>query len=268
MPKLGHHSEKRRHLNTYKEDFRKAQFFFCTGMDDPWLKELLLRSLIVRHASWVTLCAAEKFLMPIARYTLDDGFDESKIRVLNPSTLSVDPPHSDAQRSKDHRQNQHRNPCLSRKRPKKRARIDEQRSRENVEAFKGRKTSATCDRPATLRAQNVEDLGCAPRRISFTGRKSIPSGKVSRTAKAFESRIKLSNTTPPMPSKEPTETMQSPLNPHTLFWNDLLAKSYAKEAKTLTFSVNDLLLTPETNAVIFDVNKTYLGRNFINMEYA
>jgi len=30
------------------DDFRRANYFFCDGMDDPWLNELLSRHLIVR----------------------------------------------------------------------------------------------------------------------------------------------------------------------------------------------------------------------------
>ncbi|KAF9485575.1 hypothetical protein BDN70DRAFT_592706 [Pholiota conissans] len=60
-------------------DFHQAQYFFCNNVKDPWLNVLLSRSLIVRHASWVTVCIAEGFRMPIAPYTLD-GMPSTKQR--------------------------------------------------------------------------------------------------------------------------------------------------------------------------------------------
>ncbi|KAF8997846.1 hypothetical protein BDQ17DRAFT_835106 [Cyathus striatus] len=64
------------------EDFRKADYFFCNGMDDPWLPKLRRYLLIVRHASWVMKSVSENFLMPIASFTLDANFDPSKVEPL------------------------------------------------------------------------------------------------------------------------------------------------------------------------------------------
>ena len=60
----------------------------------------------------------------------------------------------------------------------------------------------------------------------------------------------------------------SPLNPHTLFWNDLFAKSFPKdESKVLELSVDDLVQAPRTKGTLFKVNKSYHGKKFINLDY-
>ncbi|GLB41554.1 hypothetical protein LshimejAT787_1001540 [Lyophyllum shimeji] len=66
-------------------DFYQADFFFCSGLDDPWLSQLLSRSFVVRHAKWISTCIAEQFLMPVAPYTLDHRFDPSAIDLPVPT---------------------------------------------------------------------------------------------------------------------------------------------------------------------------------------
>ncbi|KAJ7282048.1 hypothetical protein C8J57DRAFT_1219799 [Mycena rebaudengoi] len=58
-------------LTHTKTDFLRANFFFCAGPDDPWLKELLSLSLVVRHAQWIAKSVAERFLVPVSKYLLD-----------------------------------------------------------------------------------------------------------------------------------------------------------------------------------------------------
>ncbi|KAJ7611646.1 hypothetical protein FB45DRAFT_1065689 [Roridomyces roridus] len=58
----------------------QARFFFCAGPQDPWLKELLSRSLIVRHALWIANSISANIQIPVANYTLDDRFDPSRIQ--------------------------------------------------------------------------------------------------------------------------------------------------------------------------------------------
>jgi hypothetical protein len=64
----------------------------------------------------------------------------------------------------------------------------------------------------------------------------------------------------------------SPLNHYTLFWSDLLVKSFARDRnvnnKKLTLEVDDLLDAPRVKAGIFTVNQTFLGKRFINKDLA
>ncbi|KAJ7089786.1 hypothetical protein B0H15DRAFT_800452 [Mycena belliarum] len=54
-------------LTHSKEDFLRANFFFCNGPQDPWLNE----SLVVLHAGWVSKSVFEQFALPVSRYILD-----------------------------------------------------------------------------------------------------------------------------------------------------------------------------------------------------
>ncbi|ESK90114.1 hypothetical protein Moror_7809 [Moniliophthora roreri MCA 2997] len=62
------------------QDFKEAEYFFCVGMQDEWLKPLRDRDLTVRHPNWITYCIKEDFLMPCANYILDEYFEESEDR--------------------------------------------------------------------------------------------------------------------------------------------------------------------------------------------
>ncbi|KAJ7281469.1 hypothetical protein C8J57DRAFT_1500169 [Mycena rebaudengoi] len=87
-------------LTHTKTDFLRANFFFCAGPDDPWLKEcvqpnLQIQSLAwfnylhrwlgcspclsVRHAQWIAKSVAERFLVPVSKYLLGDLFDPRKL---------------------------------------------------------------------------------------------------------------------------------------------------------------------------------------------
>ncbi|KAG5732882.1 hypothetical protein E4T56_gene1819 [Termitomyces sp. T112] len=68
-------------LTHCKKDFYEAQYFFCNGLDDPWLHELSYRCLVVRHASWIAKCISEQFIMPVGAYILDDDFDPVQIEI-------------------------------------------------------------------------------------------------------------------------------------------------------------------------------------------
>ncbi|KAJ7611618.1 hypothetical protein FB45DRAFT_1065666 [Roridomyces roridus] len=67
-------------LTHSKQDFARARFFFCAGPQDPWLKELLSRSLIVRHALWISNSISANMQIPVANYILDDRFDPRRIQ--------------------------------------------------------------------------------------------------------------------------------------------------------------------------------------------
>ncbi|KAL0570654.1 hypothetical protein V5O48_011302 [Marasmius crinis-equi] len=68
-------------LTHSKQDFFDADYFFCAGMEDAWLKTLHSRNLIVRHAGWIAECVEENFLMPCSKYILDERFDARGIEL-------------------------------------------------------------------------------------------------------------------------------------------------------------------------------------------
>ncbi|KAF7370957.1 BRCT domain-containing protein [Mycena sanguinolenta] len=76
-------------VTSSKQEFYQTNFFFCNGTQDPWLQELLSRSLIVRDARWISKSVSERFAVPVSKYLLDDQFDLTKIEpaVQTPSNL-------------------------------------------------------------------------------------------------------------------------------------------------------------------------------------
>ncbi|KAK7031490.1 hypothetical protein R3P38DRAFT_2923944 [Favolaschia claudopus] len=87
-------------LTVSKQEFYQANVFFCDGLNDPWLKELLSRSLIVRHAKWISKSVSEQFAVPVSKFLLDDQFDPAKLEVepnllirtpLAPSSKPIEP---------------------------------------------------------------------------------------------------------------------------------------------------------------------------------
>ncbi|KAJ6485771.1 hypothetical protein C8R45DRAFT_281725 [Mycena sanguinolenta] len=66
-------------VTTSKQEFYQTNLFFCNGTQDPWLQELLSRSLIVRDARWISKSVSERFAVPVSKYLLDDQFDLAKI---------------------------------------------------------------------------------------------------------------------------------------------------------------------------------------------
>ncbi|KAJ7746785.1 hypothetical protein DFH07DRAFT_589022 [Mycena maculata] len=78
-------------LTHSKEDFYRASVFFCEGPHDPWLKELLSRSLIVRHARWISKSVSEEFAVPVSKYLLDDQFDPTKIEPVHAPRMPLGP---------------------------------------------------------------------------------------------------------------------------------------------------------------------------------
>ncbi|KAJ6469747.1 hypothetical protein C8R47DRAFT_1149844 [Mycena vitilis] len=78
-------------LTHSKQDFYQAKAFFCDGPDDPWVKELLSRSLIVRHACWISKSVSEQFAVPVSKYVIDDQFDPSKIAPAAPLPQGIKP---------------------------------------------------------------------------------------------------------------------------------------------------------------------------------
>ncbi|CAA7265230.1 unnamed protein product [Cyclocybe aegerita] len=268
-------------LTHTETDFRQAQFFFCNGMNDPWLSELLSRSLIVRHAAWVTVCVVEDFRIPIGPYTLDDVFDESGFQILDPDTVLQ--ARTDGVSLKKTTLPQKRSfvedeelDSGTLERPRKKARMETTGSPAEQElapepkklSLKGNITPSRISLPMTI------SVGNPGRRISIFPRPSFRA-RISRAAKLFESRIiqfrpcqqSVSTSLIP-PSGVTCKRIAPPLNKHTLFWNDLLAKNQSDSVATLTLSVDDLLRAPGTRAAIFTVNETYLGRTFVNEDYA
>ncbi|KAH8989468.1 hypothetical protein EDB92DRAFT_1868446 [Lactarius akahatsu] len=56
---------------TYQER-RTAQYYFCSGADDPWVARISVQGLIVFDAAWIARCVREQFRVAIAPYVLDD----------------------------------------------------------------------------------------------------------------------------------------------------------------------------------------------------
>ncbi|KAF8643028.1 hypothetical protein AX16_009272 [Volvariella volvacea WC 439] len=69
-----------------EEDFHRANFFFCDGPSDPWLNPLLAKSLVVRHAAWISKCVHEQFFVPVGAYILDDAFEIERILPIEHET--------------------------------------------------------------------------------------------------------------------------------------------------------------------------------------
>ncbi|KAH8995108.1 hypothetical protein EDB86DRAFT_3102824 [Lactarius hatsudake] len=62
---------------TYQER-RTAQYYFCSGADDPWVARISVQELIVFDAAWIARCVREQFRVAIAPYVLDDGAEEEE----------------------------------------------------------------------------------------------------------------------------------------------------------------------------------------------
>ncbi|KAH9044003.1 hypothetical protein EDB84DRAFT_1471314 [Lactarius hengduanensis] len=62
---------------TYQER-RTAQYYFCSGADDPWVARISVQGLIVFDAAWIARCVREQFRVAIAPYVLDDGAEQQQ----------------------------------------------------------------------------------------------------------------------------------------------------------------------------------------------
>ncbi|KAJ3492292.1 hypothetical protein NLJ89_g11256 [Agrocybe chaxingu] len=244
-------------------------------MSEQPTSRLLSRSLIVRHAAWVTVCVVEDFRMPIAPYTLDDAFDESVVHILDPDAVlqartggvNLKPTTLPQKRSfvEDELFD-----SATVERPRKKARFDhtgppatqqDHPPEPNKLSLKENVAARRISSPMTI------SVGNPGRRMSIFPRPSFRA-QISRAAKLFESHI-IQFSKPSIPPNDATcKPAAPPLNKHTLFWNDLLKKNHSDSVATLTLSVDDLLRAPGTRAAIFTVNETYLGRTFINKDYA
>jgi len=241
------------------DDFKRANYFFCDGMDDPWLNELLSRHLIVRHASWVTLCVAEDFCMPIAAYTLDDGFDVTKIRILEPRkvalTNSMQVPADILKNSKG----------ISRKRPFDN--VDDSSSAYEERPRKKKRIDVLFPELHAYDSDHHQLKTVQPGPSSAHDEPVLKSG-IFQVPRIFPNhprqanraiRQRFLNQIRQTSANEPT------LNPFSLFWNNLL-ETHLSEGSTepLTLSVEDLLRAPRVRATIFTVNTDYLGRTFVD----
>ncbi|KAJ8481093.1 hypothetical protein ONZ45_g15421 [Pleurotus djamor] len=72
-------------------DFYQSQYFLCAGLEDEWVGELMLKSRIAFHFDWVLQSVEQNCLAPVARFVLDDLFDEDDLRVSTniPHKVSV-----------------------------------------------------------------------------------------------------------------------------------------------------------------------------------
>ncbi|KAH8110787.1 hypothetical protein DFH11DRAFT_740573 [Phellopilus nigrolimitatus] len=58
------------------EEKQDSQWFFCSGMGDPWLTERLsMRPIIVFHVNWVLATVLSSFMLPLTSYVLDARYD-------------------------------------------------------------------------------------------------------------------------------------------------------------------------------------------------
>ncbi|KAI9440870.1 hypothetical protein H4582DRAFT_1939836 [Lactarius indigo] len=62
---------------TYQER-RTAQYYFCSGADDPWVARISVQGLIVFDAAWIARCVREQFHVAIAPYVLDGAAEEQQ----------------------------------------------------------------------------------------------------------------------------------------------------------------------------------------------
>ncbi|KAJ7132247.1 hypothetical protein C8R44DRAFT_902350, partial [Mycena epipterygia] len=58
---------------------------------DPWLNKLLSRSLIVRHARWISKSVSEQFAVPVSKYLLDGKITCKACRIYSLATDQFDP---------------------------------------------------------------------------------------------------------------------------------------------------------------------------------
>ncbi|KAF8184471.1 hypothetical protein BJ912DRAFT_528219 [Pholiota molesta] len=260
-------------------DFQHAQFFFCNDIKDPWLNELLSRSLIVRHASWVAKCVAEGFRMPIAPYTLDDAFDEAQIphvEILKSVTstgsryenitgrASAYRPASPVSAAKAYTRKrpfdtEGDSEVHAHQRPKKKARVEVRRPKDSQSPRPNEKVSSKSFAKSKDQAIN-NDSGLHPISLKAV----VGKGKGTGAVKAFQRHVAQRKVLGP--PRTPKKLHSDTLAPHTMFWIDLMAKRSPRYGSTtLNLSVGDLLQAPDTNAAIFDLNETYLGRRFINL---
>lgn len=256
-------------LTHTKVDFYKANFFFCAGMDDGWLNELLSRSLIVRHASWVVKCVEDKFLVPIAAYTLDDYFDASQVELLQ----CVDVRDSRSQTTatgKDHAAEvaHDNNPFNSRKRPRasehsthhdtmlpptKKHRLNPQADSDVMDLEPPTRWDAEAHPRLSVVPSCVPHVNLAALSGDST---RLPSALCSFSASGMKIRFQEAS---PFPAQRPKP------NVHAAFIQRLLATQPRGEpSPLLTLSIKKLTEAPQVKATMFALNTKYLGRTFLN----
>ncbi|KAF9528956.1 hypothetical protein CPB83DRAFT_291629 [Crepidotus variabilis] len=228
--------------------------------------------------------------MPIAAYTLDQRFKESKIKIMEPTLMFT------------------RSECrpdlgVGRKRPLEEAAIESQPPAKRAKLFaefskkkivQPVKTQSYQPLIPSLNTTAVcRSSGQLEHRSFLSSKPGSKTGKVSQTVKLFESKInqpKLVTLSPPItpvskrknrdlrkdtttPCASSIFTRPSPLNRHTLFWNDLLARAESQvwengsSDEVLNLKVDDLLRAPGLRVGIFKVNERFLGKQFINHAY-
>ncbi|KAF9067998.1 hypothetical protein BDP27DRAFT_1327790 [Rhodocollybia butyracea] len=67
-----------------EKEFHQTSCFFCVGTDDPWMKKLSKKNVIVLHVSWVLRCVEGQSLMPVSFFVLDDYFDPTRTIPASP----------------------------------------------------------------------------------------------------------------------------------------------------------------------------------------
>ncbi|KJA19621.1 hypothetical protein HYPSUDRAFT_860989 [Hypholoma sublateritium FD-334 SS-4] len=115
------------------------------------------------------------------------------------------------------------------------------------------------ERPEGHRTGN----GAAPPRISLRARKGN-----SRAAAQFARAVHSAPVTAPGRGLGPGGRSEDVKEPGQ-FWRDVLTRRYPRSgAMALALSVDEVLRAPgPPRAAIFDVNETYLGRRFVNVQH-
>ncbi|PPQ68391.1 hypothetical protein CVT25_007929 [Psilocybe cyanescens] len=220
--------------------------------------------------------------MPIAEYTLDAGFDESRILILEVPGI-VPEAHKSLRPQRETECQLLLDPLVTVAlvNQRKRRLGNEEDHQHDVQRPKKKIKSDThdlvrksdLDEPIEVKsAQHLKGIiasndssECKAKHVDFHPKLVRLTETVSKARNAFEKSIVRTEKT--MKPKRVNIRSIYPLNTHTLFWNEIFAKSFPRNGTTLLkVSVKDLVHAPRTKAVIFDLNKTYLGRPFINLD--
>ncbi|KAJ7156862.1 hypothetical protein C8R43DRAFT_997449 [Mycena crocata] len=258
-------------------DFYRTNVFFCDGPHDPWLKELLSRCLVVRHARWISKSVSEQFLVPVSKYLLDDQFDPRKIEAaprkpLNPASLARALPPNRSPRREDPQKaakpntlkrsldSENHDDSLSEidQRPLKRARTQPAGSPTLVYAHS---PASLFPNPAArtefypspansspLKTPNPKSTPCA-------AKPAVPLKRIDFTALKLNPAVPLLSF-PRLPPRVKSTTFRTDLLPQPA---PLLPDVFPDRRRTC---IADLLRVPRGEACVFDVSETYRDKVF------
>ncbi|KAJ7611596.1 hypothetical protein FB45DRAFT_312076 [Roridomyces roridus] len=228
-------------LTHSKQDFARARFFFCAGPQDPWLKELLSRSLIVRHALWIANSISANIQIPVANYTLDDRFDPSRIQASE-EEISL-------------------KKCISPKKPivlntLKRSLDTELHDASFTEVERPMKRARTIQPEPTLTLASPTLLDAPPSPSVFFSTHKSTRAQFYPTSSPCEKQDADELSIPPSPVQVPEKLPRIELK--TMH----LKRSKSSLIPTSRISVASLLSVPRATACTFVLGETYDGKVF------